>query len=99
MRSWRAILAIGAALATLPGGAIHARWLDQQRRAYFADCMNSCERGDASSVGTCDNYCWCMLGETEKAYPDPQLFAQLRQAKDPAYMRRIRTADQFCANR
>lgn len=99
MRSSLVLLAIGVALILFPVAPTYAKWPDQQRREYINSCMRTCQSGDASSIGGCDTFCLCMIGEMEKAYPDPQAYVQLRQAGDPAHTRRIKVLDQNCSSR
>ena len=99
MRSLRGVLVIGAALVAIPFAPVHAKWPEQQRREVVAGCMKICQAEDASSIGGCDPICSCVAYEAEKAYPDPQVFVRLRQAKDPAFVRRFRYLEDICYTR
>lgn len=99
MRSLRALLAIGVALVMSGVTPTYAKWPEQQRREYIGNCMRSCQGTNGSSIGTCDEFCLCMVGEIEKAYPDAQAYVQLRQAGDPSQTRRVKVLDQNCSSR
>jgi hypothetical protein len=100
MKSLRAILSIGAVVATTSVAPALAEWSEANRQLFLNTCLSSCPKGgDAKLAAFCERYCPCATRDIERAIPDADDFSRRFEAQEPAFMRQLRDIAEACARK